>query len=190
MSDKQRKIVVVIGKTGYGKSYFVQHELLPYLDRIVIFDVMGEYDLDGYIIIDDVGTLREHLKDCLEKTMYCVCRLTSQDDYEIAFKMCQIASGVTVVIEEISNFASPYYMTPYLEQLIRFGRHTSTSVIGITQRVCDVGPLFLNNSDLLVCFQLTDRNDIDRLRSINYVGDNADQVCTLGRYQSKLFFNT
>jgi DNA helicase HerA-like ATPase len=191
MNNKTRKIIIVVGKTGYGKSYLVENEILPLLDRVVIFDLQGEYDMPGFIYITDLDSLQSYLIENVDTPGIKInCRFTEMYEYETAFEMCYYAENITVVIEEISNFANPSYMTPRLEEITRFGRHKSISIVGVTQRIGDVGPLLLNNADLLIVFNLTDRNDIGRLRSISYVGDDADAVARLERYRCLSFVNS
>jgi energy-coupling factor transporter ATP-binding protein EcfA2 len=41
---KNRRIDLILGKTGSGKSSFVKKELIPYRKRLVIIDALSEYE--------------------------------------------------------------------------------------------------------------------------------------------------
>jgi len=187
---KQRKITLVVGKTGYGKSFIVK-DAINRLDRVVIFDTLGEYN--NYEDFTVVTTLKDLHKELLQKYedtyMQIICRYTEQEQYETALAMCYMVGNLTVVIEEISNFSNAHALSPILEKIVRFGRHRDMSIIGITQRFSDIGLLLRNNLDMLVCFNLTAPNDINYLREIEFIGDNADSVPKLKRYQFLVFTN-
>lgn len=188
--NKQRRIICIAGKTGGGKSHYVKHEIIPHLTRYVIFDLMEEYEPYGSIVFNDLEDFREFVVDNVENDIFkIVCRFEDQEDYETGFEIVNFMENCYCVIEEISNFASPHAYSPTLEKVIRFGRHKSTSIIGVTQRICDCGPLLLNNCDLIVCYSLTDANDLKRLRQTGCVGKRYSEVAQLSGHEKILFFN-
>lgn len=186
---KVRHIVAVVGKTGYGKSYLVKSSIV-HADRCVVFDLQGEYDFPDFIIISDFNSFKEHMKVHHDDDfLKIICRFDNLDDYETAFEICYIVGQMIVVIEEVSNFSSASGTTPVLEKLIRFGRHTGLSVVGISQRFADMSLLFRNNLDLLICFNLSAPNDIKYLAELPYVGEQAEKVSTLGPHEYLTFVN-
>lgn len=186
---KVRHIVCVVGKTGYGKSYLVK-SCIGYASRCVVFDLQGEYDLADFLIIEDFESFREHMKlHHGDDRLKVICRFDNLEDYELAFEVCYVVGQMIVVIEEVSNFSNSGGTTPVLEKLIRFGRHTGLSVVGISQRFADMSLLLRNNLDLLVCFNLTAPNDINYLSQLPYVGDRAQEVSRLGPQQHIVFVN-
>jgi KaiC/GvpD/RAD55 family RecA-like ATPase len=46
--------VLVCGKTGCGKSYFVLHALVPFFRYYVVYDYKCEIDLPGAVIFNRV----------------------------------------------------------------------------------------------------------------------------------------
>ena len=191
-NNKRRKIVCVCGKTGYGKSYFVKTQIIPLPKRCIVFDINGEYENEKFIEIANLDDYADFIEEhCEDDVLRVIARLHNQEEYEYAFELADLATNCTIVIEEISNFASPHNYSETLERLIRFGRHQSTSLIAISQRIVDFGPLLLNNADLLVCFQLTDKNDINRLNTITYVGEKgSEKIEKLQKYKYIAFLNT
>ena len=114
MNPRRRKIIVVCGKTGYGKSYFTKQQLLPLIDRFVILDTMGEYedgidvDNSSFIVFKEIDSYRQHMIDHCEDTTLEVCvQFDNVEEYEYAFDVANAAENTTVVIEEISTFMSP-----------------------------------------------------------------------------------
>jgi tRNA A37 threonylcarbamoyladenosine biosynthesis protein TsaE len=189
MSKKIRHIICVVGKTGYGKSYLVKSNIVN-ADRCVVFDLQGEYDLPGFIILEDFHSFKEHLKlHHGDDYLKVICRFDNFDDYENAFEICYIVGQMIVVIEEVSNFSNASGTTPALEKCIRFGRHTGLSVVGISQRFADMSLLWRNNLDLLVCFNLSAPNDIKYLSELPYVAKRAEEVAKLKPHESITFVN-
>lgn len=204
MTNKQRDIIFVVGKTGFGKSYFVKNRVAPFYPRLVIFDIKNEYHTfedfpiaQQFTIFEDVEVFRNYMLEHFnDNTLKIILRFSVtadndlMNDYETSLEICFAAENMTVIIEEISNFASPHYYTPLLEQLLRFGRHHNLSLVCTSQRVGDVGSLLLNNADYLCVFRLSDSNDIKRLQQLSYVDDTkALQVGLLEQTQYMLFEN-
>lgn len=190
MYRKQRKIALVVGKTGYGKSRLVK-ESIRMLDRLVVFDVMNEYDqLKDIQLVNSIDDFISLLKSAGQHgSIFVRVVLKSQDQYETCFSACNIVGNLTVVIEEISNFSSSHSLSPALEQLVRFGRHVDISLIGISQRFADIGLLLRNNFDVLVTFNLSAPNDIKYLAEIPFIGDIAYEIPNLSRDEYFFFTN-
>jgi DNA helicase HerA-like ATPase len=196
MNNKIRKITLIVGKTGYGKSYFLKTKILPVLQRVIIFDIMNEYNEDndfnaiGYIYINEIENFREYLSDNYDKEqLKVIITLDSHDEYEFALQLCNVLTNITVVIEEISNFSNAYGNNPELEKIIRFGRHRSLSIIGVTHRFSDLSLLLRNNLDNLIIFNLTAPNDIKYLSELYYIGDKACKIPQLKKRQFLTFEN-
>ena len=192
---KQRKIVTVVGKTGYGKSYLIK-SIISRLHRVVIFDLMSEYAEEKEFDFSDFQYFRR-LNDFLSY-LQTVNRLDAiqvritfdnEEHYEAALQACLLVGDVVCVIEEVHNFSSAYYLSPTLEKIVRFGRHKAISLICITQRFSDIGVLLRNNIDLLVCFNLTAPNDLKYLAELPYVGETAQEVGKLKKHQFYAFLN-
>ncbi len=191
-NPKKRKIVLVVGKTGYGKSFLVK-SVIGQLDRCVILDLLGEYSdaFPNWQLVTDLQSVADCLKASPEAddTLKIVVQLGDLESYERVIEMVYRVGNLTLVCEEISNFCSATYMTPAIENIIRFGRHRSVSVVGISQRLFDMSLLLRNNADMLICFNLTAPNDLSYLESLPYVGEQAQEVGRLSKYQSKIFIN-
>lgn len=197
MNPKSRIITLVVGKTGYGKSYYVKQHLVSCFPRHVIFDIMSEYvqgidfNPNGYQVFTDSEEFYEYMYEHTEdRTLKVICQFDSQADYEFAFRVAYASENTAVIIEEVANFVSPHKMVPELEALVRFGRHKSTSIVATTQRINDLHPLLLNNADELIAFNLTDRNDLARLQSLSFVGDAVGEISHLGKRQHLTFKNS
>jgi hypothetical protein len=185
-----RRIGVVVGKTGYGKSY-LSKQAIPKGWRVVIFDCLAEYNFPNFQIITSLRQFRAVLKDCQfrYKPLRVTLRLGSIDAYDFALSMVYIVGDILVVVEEISNFSNAHKTTPTLESIIRFGRHKSVSILGITQRFSDLSLLLRNNLDMVVAFNLSMPTDLDYLASIDWIGEAAYDLPKLDKRQYKTWYN-
>lgn len=190
MFRKQRKIALVVGKTGYGKSRLVK-KAIRRIDRLVIFDVMNEYGLlEDIRLIESVDDFISVLKEVGQHgSLFVRVVLKQQEQYERCFAACNIVGNMTLVIEEISNFSSAHSLSPTLEQLVRFGRHVDISLVGISQRFADIGLLLRNNFDVLITFNLSAPSDIKYLSEIPFIGDTAYDIPNLQRDEYYFFTN-
>lgn len=194
--SKYRKITIVAGKTGYGKSYFVKNTIIPELDRVIIFDLLSEYNKEndfnnlGFIYFYDINSFQSYIAEHYsDDTLQIIITLEDSESYEFALQLSIMLDNVTIVIEEIANFTSAHSNSPELEKLIRFGRHKSISLVGITQRFSDVSLLLRDNLDNLIVFNLTAPNDINYLSHISYIGDRAEDITKLTRKEYLIFCN-
>lgn len=207
MFNKTRKIISVIGKTGYGKSYFVKSFAMN-INRIVIFDTQNEYGVEDpndesfqhdfnkyylknftmvYSLEDFIEVLKESDYD---KDLKIILKYDNIESYEDSLEACYLIGSMTVLLEEMHNYASSRDIHPILNQMIRVGRHRDISLIGVSQRFADLNLIYRNNLDAVVAFNLSAPNDIEYLEKIGYIEKQANDLPHLKKYEYKIFLNS
>lgn len=182
---KQRKIVLITGKTGSGKSTLFRSEIL-YHDRVLIIDTLSEYRSlrppFPALIIDTEKDLvsfllRNHNKKF--KIVYDPQTLTADGGrfFEIAHSLHRCAIG----IEELANYCRPNYAPEYLRRIVRFGRHRAQNVYATTQRPNEIPTIIRAQVNTLISFRMHEPRDIAYLRQI--VGHQADTLPHLKQYE-------
>lgn len=190
---KHRRIILVVGKTGCGKSHLVK-SLLPLAKRLVILDIQGEYPdpqypLHDVTIFDDFDDFKTFMLKNLDMQRFtAVCRFDYIEDYEAAIEVAYHAENLTVVVEEAHNFGNAHKMTPVFERIVRLGRHHSITVIAISQRLMDLNTLVRSNADAIVCFALSMPADVKYLEQVPWIGEQAQEVARLEKYDKRVFF--
>jgi DNA helicase HerA-like ATPase len=191
--DKRRRVGLVIGKTGSGKSYYVKKAVEKML-RVVVLDFVGEYhppdfDGSGFNYFQNWQTFAD---DLYQRRDALICRSVCQfsqniQDYSDALEACYAIGNLVVIIEEIHQFGNFAGMSESLEKATRLGRHRSVSLIGVSQRFFDVHNAVRVNLDVLVAFQLDNPRDIDYLRQVYFIGEKADVLPRLREYEYAAF---
>jgi len=190
--EKKRKIISVIGKSGWGKSHFVK-QYIHLFDRLLVLDVMNEDEYSA--ITDNVFYDFDEFKDFIiehkeDEKLKIVVRFDDDDDYINALALAYEAENFTVIIEEMHNFSSGQSMSKPLSKILRLGRHKSISIIGISHRLFDCHNVYRMNIDCLVAFNVTTPSDIDYFKKIDWIGEEgANQIEKLERFKCKIFYN-
>lgn len=102
------------------------------------------------------------------------------DDVERFDTLCYIAmkmGNVTVAVDEISMFTSPYWCPDNLKQIVRLGRHRNVRFIATTQRPPDIHSLILSQAKTWYLFQMHLPRDVDYLKKFV---PNIERVMQLG----------
>jgi hypothetical protein len=191
---KHRRIILVVGKTGCGKSHLVKTAISD-CKRLIILDIQGEYPSDDYPLHNPVTFIqfdqyKQYVRDHVGDSEFCIiCRFDEIEEYEAAIEIAYHAEQLTIVIEEAHNFGNAHKMSPIFERIIRLGRHHCITVVGVSQRLMDMHTLARSNADCIVCFALTMPADIKYLEDVPWIGvEGAARVANLAKYEKVIFF--
>jgi hypothetical protein len=143
---------------GSGKSYFAEHLIRSNILPTVIYDGathehsnLGEVHTKLDFKLDKKNIVYQPLDD-------------TPDDFEnfcnYVWKNC---SNCVVVIEELANYTTSNYISPYFSRICRIGRHRGMGVIGITQRPARLSLIFMSQCDHLFIFRQRLIRDLDFL---------------------------
>lgn len=184
---KRRTITAIVGKTGYGKSYFTKQLLYgDPTNRIVIFDVMVEYGFlveKDYKIFYDVDNFKQYMSDNYDGKIKAIIQFDDVDDYLQAFQICYIVGSIMVVVEEIHQYSNQFGTVKPLEKIIRFGRHKQVSLICITHRFTDLSLIIRQNLDVVVFFRCSTGAEIKMFKDYEYINNQAENIATLKKQE-------
>jgi len=199
------EIVAYIGKTGSGKSYLALYHLVDQLEKgrnVVVIDFKkgangcGEYEeLNEWCTYLPVGDkmFRRLNKQTWIKILLRYPKLRVHQlglTFEELRGLIDDISGAInevgdrlLVIEEAHLFAPNHKIPENLQRLITGGRTDGIDTWFVIQRpaLMDVTPL--SQAHMMYIFQLTDKNDLDRMASV--IGINRDDIVGLGRCKCK-----
>lgn len=150
-------IVLVLGRKGSGKTFYVKNKLLPLLNRYIVIDILNEYD--GYCVTDFL-----QLMDAVDQgKQKIICKFEDDLDTAFAFEFIWELRNITLVLEEIDLHADSRSIDPILEKLIKYGRHHNLNLIGICRRPYELNTIFRSQADSLVTFQQHEIRDLEYL---------------------------
>lgn len=170
---KRRKIILIFGRTGSGKTYLAKR-FIHKLDRVIIIDKMFEYN-EGQIFYSFPELAEFILKNKPENFKF-VCRFENDDDIENLFKLCWYLKNLTLVVEESEMYISPYTKQSEFLKLIRYGRHKAISIIAIARRVVELSNDVKANADTIISYKQILSKDIQYLKQLGFTKvDNLKQ---------------
>jgi hypothetical protein len=168
---KNRRIDLILGKTGSGKSSFVKKELIPYRKRLVIIDALSEYEngVIFYNIDNFIEYIIENKVNHFEEFKY-ICRFTDDQEIELLFQVVFELSNLTLLVEECEIYVSPNAKSSNFLKIVRYGRHKNISVIGVARRSTELSLTFRSQTDSIISFKQTDTNDLKKMEELGLYG--------------------
>jgi len=172
-------IISVFGRKGSGKTTYVKKVLIPKFNRVVILDSLGEYNCFSVHSIDH---LIEFLKANRNRNFFRIAYRPFDEGDHYFFKIVYSIPFLSVIVEEVDLYSSPSKTDPFLLKLLKYGRHRSIDVIGVSRRPAEVSKTLTSQADIVVSFQQTQKNELDIFKL--YL-DNPDELKELkvGEYK-------
>lgn len=175
-----RKITLIFGKTGTGKSTKAKSLIKESLSsRIIVIDALAEYD--EFIIVENFLDFYEYVKD--NQDFKLACRFSSDMDIEYLFKIVFELGNILLIVEEAEIYISPYAKQSNFLRLVRYGRHKNISIIGIARRAAELSIDLRANTDNIISFKQTELTDIEIMKKIGF-----ENLNNLNEFESREIF--
>ena len=169
----EKKKILILGKTGSGKSCLAKSLLKKY-DRYIVFDTMDEYT-DG-VIVESLGELAKLWRKCHTGNFRIIYRpRRPEEDVEAIAKLVYECENLTFLCEEIDLFGSAYKISDEMSDILRRGRHKEITFIGVTQRPFGINRLITSQSKEIYVFATNEPRDQDYLKQLLSTSQIAEQ---------------
>ena len=134
---RERDRIIVIGKTGTGKTYLVKKMLLPNFgsQSYVIWDPKRHFDPAGKQLLN--GDLEELKKGKARPYLYRPSAVKRENFKEEFNDLCRVIyqrKNSVLIVDELSRVNSPGYITPYHDVIMREGRERNVGIVNLCQR--------------------------------------------------------
>lgn len=176
--NRQNKIVVVLGKKGFGKTSFVVAET-DAMNRLIIFDYNREYQKGK--IVSTPQEMISQLRLNQQTFFRLIYRPSPEFEIETHFhflsEICFLVPDHTFVIEEVDLVSQAGFMPSGLKKLINYGRHQAINLFCLSRRAHMVPRDLTANADVIVSFNQQEPRDVKYL--VDYMGSAAEEVRTL-----------
>lgn len=162
MTTPEKKIILIFGKRGSGKSYLAQ-KLIETESRLIVFDTLSEYT--GGVVFEKyenfLGFWREHYQQPF-RLIYRPLQ-PDQEIEEIA-ALVYALGDVTFLVEEIDCYCTAFQISESFAHVIQRGRHKNITLIGITQRPYGINRLLTSQAKEIFIFSTNEPRDRDYLK--------------------------
>jgi len=186
-----REVILVLGKTGYGKSVWSKNYTAP-IQRLLAYDLCQEYPVrycEGDEIIDMLGEgengnpitkLIARKQGGLGKTFRLGVWKT--DDAPLVGALAFMEGTCTLLLEEFSTlYGRGERMQPWLSENVFLGRHREVSILGTAQRAASIPIDLRSQASRVISFRQTEHNDMQWLE--DYFEGHTGEISSLGKLE-------
>ncbi len=160
----EKKKILILGKTGSGKSYLAK-KLLRQFDRVVVYDTMDEYT-EG-VVFEDMRSFGEFWKRCHTGKFRLIYRPKNINaEFDTIAGLVWDCGNCAFLVEEIDLFGSAWKISDEFSDIIRRGRHKNITFIGVTQRPFGINRLLTSQAKEIYVFNSNEPRDRDYIKQL------------------------
>lgn len=157
-------MIVITGQRGTGKTTYIKNRL-PVFDRVIVFDLLGEFDPNVFTMQRFLEKLSENKKEKFFVLSYFNPK-TTDEDFERICKAVNRLNDVLFVVDELDYFTSAVSSPPAFSEIIKRGRHQEIGVACATRRPHEIPRLVTSQVTELVTFRHVEPRDLAYLKDI------------------------
>jgi hypothetical protein len=170
-----REIIIVLGKTGMGKSVWTRKKCAA-IPRLFVFDPLRSFQVDY--------CNEEQLLDFYENEIPANFRIGTSDFYslDILGSIAMLTGNCYFVIEECAvAFEKSGRLPDWMQEIVFLGRHNNTSLIITAQRAASIPIDLRSQATRIVSFAQHEGEDVSWLKT--YLGDKIKLLPQLQKLQ-------
>jgi DNA helicase HerA-like ATPase len=183
MKLKQTDKILIVGRSGCGKSY-LGRKIAEAFPRLIIFDSLNEYEKsenDIYTFEQFTDVIKKIHNEKINKYKLIIKFDTSFEDSKEKFdhyiRILYELGNVIVVIEETQDYCTSYFIARWFKKAMTSGRHKNLGFIFTTQRPSFLNKTVLSQSTHIFVGNLIDKNDVTLVS--NFMGANKENISHL-----------
>lgn len=162
MSEK--KIILIFGKRGSGKSHLA-NKLIEHEQRVLVFDTLSEYT-EG-VVFEEYGDFTSFWRRIYQHPYRLIYRpLKPDEEIEHVADLVYAIGNVTFLVEEIDCYCTSYQISESFAHVIQRGRHNNITLIGVTQRPYGIHRLLTSQAKEIYIFSTNEPRDREYLRNL------------------------
>ncbi len=176
----EKKIILIFGKRGSGKSYLAQ-KLIEKEEHLLIFDTLSEYT-EG-VVFEDHEKFIEFWRMVYQHPYRLIYRpLKPSEEIEMIAELVYLIGDICFVVEEIDCYCTAFQISESFAHVVQRGRHKNITLIGITQRPYGIHRLLTSQAKEIYIFNTNEPRDRDYLRIL--LGQDIDsKLDSLKQYE-------
>ena len=178
---EEKKIILVFGKRGSGKSYLVK-KMIENESRLFVWDLMSEYDQGVVFGAENPRELSWFFRHIYKKDFRIIYRPIRQkiEILQIA-ELIYSLGNLTFVVEEIDAICTPYDLPDPFSMIVQRGRHKNITLIGVTPAPFGINRDLTRQAKEIYIFNTNEPRDIQYLSQL-LGSEVAGRIPQLGQY--------
>jgi len=174
MKIKKREVVIVLGRTGQGKSIW-SRQFMHDKKRLLVYDPLKEANVD-YLSTAKLIEFAEVHPDKRDKIFRY--GTANPDDVPLLDSCAYGYGDCWLFLEEASVVFPANSRSPeWIRNSIFLGRHRNLSIIVTAQRPTSIPVDLRSQASRIICFSQHEKNDVSWLG--NYFSEQTDEIADL-----------
>jgi len=180
--NNEKKVILIIGKRGSGKSYLVK-KMIAELRRLLVYDIMSEYRGGIVFGTETMTEFRSFWGWTYKKDFRFIYRpIQPKEEIDYLARLVFALGNMTFVVEEIDSICSAYDLPETFSKIIARGRHRNISLIGVTPAPFGIHRDLTRQAKEIYVFDTNEPRDRVYLRGL--LGKEIDsKLDALGQYE-------
>lgn len=178
MSFSRREVIIILGKTGYGKSTWLT-KFLAGVPRKFIFDPFRAIPAE-YINADEL--IRRYESQWFKNQASFSVGMYAPQDFDLIGATSYLVGNSYLIIEECGvAFYKGERIPEWLQEAIFLGRHVSLSIILTAQRAASIPIELRSQASRFISFRQTEKRDLDWTK--DYLGARFEELPELAELE-------
>jgi len=157
MPNVQRDVILILGKTGSGKTTFAR-VLVSSMPRVFIAD--ADFNEFGALPFDSFNDVQGYLEGHREKNKFFRVTYTPYvNEYPYIFDLARLVAPLHLVLEEADRFDDPRFCPEY-EEVIARGRHHGVSLVALSRYPYALPSMLRREATRIIAFHHHEPTDL------------------------------
>lgn len=179
MQSQNREVVIVLGKTGYGKSTWLT-QYCQVFSRRFVFDPFMKFPAQ-YLSEETLLAAHENGEYAAEKNASFSVGTMHLATLDLLGAISFLSKNCVFIIEECGvAFFKGERIPDWLSEIIFLGRHHNVSLVLTAQRAASIPIELRSQANRFVTFRQTEKNDV-RWCS-DYIGERVEELPNLAKF--------
>lgn len=168
----QREVVLVLGKTGSGKTTWTR-KYIETLNRVIILDAgFGDYPVEECNSMDELINLAEK-RNADGHGFFRLSYTPRSGEAGVILDLARVLRNTWVIIEEADRLDDPR-IHPEYDEIISRGRHYGVSILAVSLYPFKLPADLRRQATRLICYRMHEPRDLDYLSDI--IGDDVSKL--------------
>lgn len=162
----EKKVILVIGKRGSGKSYLTKKMIAEHR-RLLVYDIMSEYTGGIVFETETNDKFSQFWGHVYKKDFKLIFRpIQPKQEIDHLARLVFALGDMTFVVEEIDSICTAYDLPESFSRIIARGRHRNITLVGVTPAPFGIHRDLTRQAKEIYIFNTKEPRDRDYLKNL------------------------